>query len=204
MNKRNIFFCHLFFLALFACVANATDLDKSGRDKLEGEKLEDVDPGFEVKSVKTRLQEDVYYLDAECDYVLSDDIKEAIENGVKLGIAFETKIYRERWYGDKEYASQKQKYFIKFHTLSRQYLLSNENSGEQINFSSLEKLINKIKIIKDLPLPDKSALPESRPLLVKVRLRVDIESLPLPLRALSYIDGDWSLDSEWSVWSLED
>ncbi len=170
----------------------------------DAELSELTDPGFVISNVSTSLIDNVYYLDAEIDYQLSDKVIEDLHNGVKIVIAFDIKIYRDRWYGSKEIADLKQRYYFKYHTLSRQYILIHNNSGEQEVFSKLEKLLDRIHNIKHVPLLDKSILPQGRPLLVKVKVYLEVESLPLPLRAVAYFSSDWRLDSDWSVWSLED
>ncbi|THB68255.1 MAG: DUF4390 domain-containing protein [Gammaproteobacteria bacterium] len=177
------------FLSLYIVTVNAN--------------AEEVKPGFTTKKVTTVLEENIYYIDIDSEYVLSDKVADAIGRGVKIVIAVDMIVFYDRWYGAHELVSLKQRYAIKYHVLSKKYLLINENSGDQEAFFSIDSIIYRLQNISKLPLVDKSVLPENKKLLVKVRSSLELDSLPLSVRALSYFSSDWSLDSNWSTWSLE-
>ncbi|MBS1173864.1 MAG: hypothetical protein H6R12_2694 [Proteobacteria bacterium] len=56
--------------------------------------------------------------------------------------------------------------------------------------------------MKDLTLVRADALDADQTYRVEMRVALDIESLPLPLRPRAYLSPDWNLSSEWSRWRL--
>ena len=60
-----------------------------------------------------------------------------------------------------------------------------------------------IGTIVDLPLLDRELLADDETYQARMRVELDIEELPLPLRLLSYFTDEWRLRSEWYTWSLQ-
>lgn len=162
-------------------------------------------PGITIEEVSTLLDDGVYYLDAQVSYVLSEAATDALGNGVELVFAFEIEILKPSWgWWNEEFASLAQRYSIRYHALSRQYVLNNINTGEQSNFKSLEDLTFQLGNMHHVPLLDRQVVPESEALFIKTRARLEIDSLPIPLRPVAYFSSEWRLKSDWSVWPLND
>lgn len=158
---------------------------------------------FVVEHATTRLDGEVYRLDATISYRFSGAVLDALENGVPLTIEVQIEVSRSRWYWmDEEVAELGQFYLLQFHALSRRYLLTSLNSGAQRSFSSLDSAIEVMGRMQDLPLLDKKLLKSDTGYTVRMRARLDIESLPSPLRPVAYLSDEWRLVSEWYEWSL--
>ena len=158
---------------------------------------------FFITGIHTRLQENVYLLDANVDYRFSEEALVALDNGVPLTLQLTIEIQRKRkWWLDAEVANLQQRYRLQFHPLSHQYLLQNLNSGAFYAFQSLSSALDAMGALRDFPLLDVQLIEKEERYEVLLHAELDIESLPSPLRPLAYITPAWRLNSDWYTWSL--
>lgn len=158
---------------------------------------------FFITGIHTRLKDNVYLLDANIEYRLTENVIEALNNGVPITVQVNIEIQRKRrWWLDAEMAVLEQRYQLRYHALSHQYLLQNINSGAFYAFHSLEAALETLGDVNDFPLLDKQLVEEGEEYEVLLHTELDIEALPSPLRPLAYITPAWRLDSDWYTWSL--
>lgn len=160
--------------------------------------------GFTIRSVSTHLQDKVYQLDANIDYQFSDSALEALRNGVPLIILLDIKVEQERsWWLNKTIAELQQGYLLLYHALTEKYIVNNLNSGAQENYEQLSTALSALGKVKDLPILDAHLATSGSRYVVRLRTRLDLESLPAPMRPLAYISSDWRLESNWYQWPLQ-
>jgi hypothetical protein len=160
--------------------------------------------GFTIRSVSTHLQDKVYLLDANIDYHFSDSALEALRNGVPLIVLLDIKVEQvHSWWLNKTIAELQQGYLLLYHALTEKYIVNNLNSGAQDNYEQLSTALSALGKIKDLPILDAHLATSGEHYLVKLRTRLDLESLPAPMRPLAYISSDWRLESDWYEWPLQ-
>jgi hypothetical protein len=158
---------------------------------------------FFITGIHTRLQDNVYLLDANIDYRFSDEALEALDNGVPLTFQLNIEIQRKRnWWLDAEVADLQQRYRLQYHALSHQYLLQNLNSGAFYAYHSLAAARDAMGTLRDFPLLDQQLVKPEEEYEVLLQTELDIEALPSPLRPLAYITPAWRLNSDWYTWSL--
>jgi hypothetical protein len=100
-------------------------------------------------------------------------------------------------------AELQQRYQLVYLPLTQQYQVRNLNSGALHNLPSLQVALSVLGTIVDLPLLDRELLADGNAYQARMRVELDIEELPLPLRLLSYFTDEWRLRSEWYEWSLQ-
>ena len=160
--------------------------------------------GFQVRYANTRLSDQVYVLNAGIDYSFSETALQALNNGVPLTILLEIDVQRKRrWWLDADVAELEQRYRIRFHALSGQYLVRNLNSGALYTYSTLSSALDALGRVRDLPLLDEKLIEPGEKYEVELKAELDIEALPSPLRPLAYITPAWHLGSDWFVCSLK-
>lgn len=160
--------------------------------------------GFTIRSVATHLQDKVYLLDANIDYQFSDAALEALRNGVPLIVLLDIKVEQERsWWLNRTIAELQQGYLLLYHALTEKYIVNNLNSGAQENYDQLSTALTALGKIKNLPILDAQLAKPGQHYLVRLRARLDLESLPAPMRPLAYISSDWRLESDWYRWPLQ-
>ena len=159
---------------------------------------------FSISYAQTRLVENLYLLDAKLHYKLPEVPLEALQNGVTLTFVLTIIVERERWYmWDEQIAVLKQRYQLKYHAFSKQYVLTYLNTGIQTTFSTLEAILIQLGQLEDFPLLDKHLVSENEVYWVHLQTYLDIESLPVPLRPIAYLSSQWRLSSNWYLCPLQ-
>jgi Domain of unknown function (DUF4390) len=156
-----------------------------------------------VESASTRLVNKVYLLNARIHYALSAKALDALYNGVPLTLELHIMVYRQRtllW--DEEVASLTQSYQLRYHALTEQYLVKNLNTESQQSYPTLSSALRALGRVHDFPMLDERLLEHGEKYIAYLRVRLDIESLPAPLRPLAYLSSGWRLSSDWYSWPL--
>ena len=191
--KSNKLTNHSFLLAAFACILISFFIVKNSHAE-----------GFKILAAETKLNNNVFQLEANMDLRFSDDALEALRSGVPLIVLINIEVLKDRnWWWDKTIAELEQGYLLLYHALSEKYIIHNLNSGAQENYISLNAALYSLSNIRDLPLIDKNLLVEDDPYYVRLRTYLDIESLPAPMRPIAYISSQWQLESDWFSWPLK-
>ncbi len=159
--------------------------------------------GIEILSVDPNWAEGVYQVNAIIVYELSTEALDALESGVSLTFSVDVVILRSRKYWlDEKVAILKQQFQLRYHALSDQYILANLNSGAINSFPTLKGALTVMGSMVDLPLFDDKLLNPSLAYFGRMRARLDIDSLPAPLRILAYVKAGWRLTSDWLTWNV--
>ena len=159
-------------------------------------------PGFRIRDATVRLVDGAYVLDANVDYRFSPESLEAMESGVPITVLLEAAIERERPLLDERVASVRARQRIKKHALSEQYVVTDLRTGRARTFASFEEMSAGLGRITGLAMIDRRVLSDDQRYRLRVRVRLDVEALPSPLRPLAYVSSAWRLSSEWYVWPL--
>ena len=158
----------------------------------------------EVKQAKITLQSNSYVLSADIVYQLSEKAKEALQNGVPLFWNIQVKMLQHRnvlW--DKTLVDTAIRYRIQYHALLNMYRVRNEGNGEVYNFSTLSAALDLMSAVRNFRVIEKAELAPEKQYLCAVKVRFDRDALPLPLRPIAYIDPQWYLSSDWTLWHLK-
>ncbi len=159
---------------------------------------------FRIEHADTVLEKGVYHLNAEIDYRFSHEALEALHNGVPITLNMYIEVGSHRWWWfDKVIASLEQRYQLQYHALTKKYLVRNLNSAGQHSYTTLNGALMSLGNIQMLPVIDRKLLKPDTRYWGRLRVQLDIEALPAPLRPLAYISSQWRLGSEWYTWSLQ-
>jgi hypothetical protein len=170
----------------------------------EAEVSEPVEPGFSVVSAETHVVDDVVRLKALFNLRFSDKLIEALKNGVPLNLLIEIEVVKERDYlWSDTVATLEQRIRISYQPLTDNYLYTNLNSGEEFEFPTLESLVAVTSVLGDFPLIDATLLEADSHYRGEIRISIDRDSFPTPLRLMSYVSSDWHLSSDWYTWPLQ-
>lgn len=159
--------------------------------------------GIHIEQAGTALVDDVHYLDADMEVTLSRPIVEALERGIPVQFVLDIAVVRERPYlWDETVATLEQRYELDFHTLTRSYIVRNLNIGTQLAFPSRHAALEHLGHVAELPVIDANLLEEDGSYTGRMRARVDINALPVPLRVRALVSPEWRLNSGWHEWRL--
>lgn len=159
---------------------------------------------FTVATLETRLSAQVYVMDAHIEYQFSKRALEALGSGIPLTLRFDIEVQRRRsWLPDETVAALEQRYQLRYHPLSHYYVVHNINSGAVYTYPSREAAISSLNELHNFPLLDANLIKQGESYEVEMRVELETDTLPTPLRLISYVTPDWHLSSDWSSWSLK-
>lgn len=163
------------------------------------------DAPIEIRDGSARLEDGVWFLDADIDYRLNDTALEALENGLELDIELVIALTeRRRFLWDPEFAELNQRYGLRYHALTERYILRNLNSGEQVSYGALAPALEALGEVRRLPVIDDALLSQKERYDVNLRAVIDIKKLGGVLVVFRLFWNDWRIASDWARWPLED
>jgi len=158
--------------------------------------------GVTIEKASTRLQNSVYQLNANINYELSDEVLEALNNGIAVTMQVTIKIEQPRSYlWDQLIAEKSQRYELKYHALSGQYLVKT-SAGEQRSYLSLASALRGLGQIRALPILEQAQLKDPQDAMVRIKTELDTNALPAPLRPVAWLSSQWKLSSDWYLCPL--
>jgi hypothetical protein len=196
-NKSGKLWSLRFGLAMLACIWLGTS---------HAQNRDDPDrPGyFDVRSASSRLVGGVHTLDARLQLVLSSEALNALSSGVPLTIELQIEVIRvRRFVWDDAAAELATRYELEYRPLSQRYIVRNLNSGDQDSFATLYSALNSLGRVQGLPVIDDALLEADTPYRIRVRVLLNTQQYPAPLRLLFFWRDQWQLESEWFEWLLE-
>lgn len=160
--------------------------------------------GFTVLSATARDVGGVVRLDASFDLHFGATLEEALRNGVELPLLVEIEALRRRDYlWSDTIAHVEQRYRLSFNALTAQYQLHNLNTDAQFRLPNLEAVKAVLGSLNRFPFLDRNLLIDGGSYAARVRIIIERDQLPAPLRLMSYVSSGWALRSEWYQWPLQ-
>lgn len=157
---------------------------------------------FTIDRAELLKQDKGYALRADVDYHFTPPVLKALRNGVPLTLVAQVKVMRpRRLWPDDTLTEERLVYRLRYHALAKLYQVETEESGIQQNFASLPAALLALGRIRH-PLGLKAEqifLGQNYP--VQLRVFLDLEELPLPLRTVAYFTPRWHLRSAWHSWT---
>jgi len=146
-----------------------------------------------------------YKLAADVHFPLSPIAVEALQNSISLVWNIRLKIFQQRAYlWDKELLDRTLSYRVRYHALLNMYQVKNEGNGEIRRFFSQSAAFSALGKIRNLIIVEQAQFPQTENLWVALKVQLDREALPLPLRPIAYFDQQWDLSSDWLQWQIEE
>lgn len=156
------------------------------------------DAGLHVESLVLTRAVDAVVLHPRLDLSLSDPVLEALHNGVPVALLMEARLERKRpWAWPELHAAEERRYVITYHSLSDQYLVHEGKGAALRTFPSRAAVL----VALESPEPWPLALPQDdegdAPWRAAVRVRLDLDALPAPLRLVALFSPGWRIGSPW-------
>ncbi|MDH5511704.1 MAG: DUF4390 domain-containing protein [Gammaproteobacteria bacterium] len=159
---------------------------------------------FKVADLQPRFVEQALVLSGDLELGLNAKVEEALSKGIPLEVAIDIHLYRvRRFLWDPNIAAWTLHRRIQYHALSGQYLVSTllpeAEAGESL--LTLPEALKQLGALNEVKLPLEQPVTEHEHS-VDVRVSLDIEALPTPLRPVAYTSFTWHLNSGWSSWKV--
>jgi hypothetical protein len=142
-------------------------------------------------------------LDAEIAYELNSEVRDALVNGISLIFQIEVQIKSlQSWRFDKVISTTVKTNLLKYHALSKQYVLNDLENGDSDTFPDLESVLIHQGRVTAMYVAEVDELDKQGNFIVQLRSHLLTSKLPLPLRMKSYFSPKWRLNSGWYEWPL--
>ncbi len=158
---------------------------------------------IDFKDFKLVGSPDKFEINTRVEFVLTDYLRSALQNGVTLNARIQFRLGKHNsWWFNKDMPLLTATYQLKYHALSRHYLLSRNDTNEHWNFSTLPSAVRKLSELRKYSLPDISASLGEGEYYILAAADMIPSSLGLPLRIQSLFSDEYKLTSEGVLWPL--
>ncbi|MFP4251937.1 MAG: DUF4390 domain-containing protein [Guyparkeria sp.] len=158
-----------------------------------------------VIDVHAEVREDSLFLDANLELSLGDEVIDALRNSIALNLLVEAEIVEPReWLWDRALLNDRRRLRLEYHALSRTWMVTDFHARETHTFSQLADAVESLSRVRAWRLGNWASLADRPRLLGKLRVTLDVNKLPLPLRVPALFDDNWDLDSDWFLWGLSE
>jgi hypothetical protein len=164
---------------------------------LGGCRTDDEGRRFQVHEVSAKWAAGELLLSIDQKIQLSGKARRALRSGVPLTIMLEVSLREHQ--SQTRVINLERTFVIEYLPLSERYQLTLENGANLQTFARLRHLLNALANQKQLF--ETGALPNGDYELL-VRVRLDRERMPPPMRLPMMFSSGWSHDSSWTAWPL--
>jgi hypothetical protein len=160
--------------------------------------------GYEIRVVEDRIVNGIYVVDSTIHFGLSEDMRNALDSGVSLSFLIEVEIHTPRRYmWDELVVRSAQRLTLEYHALTGGYVVNNQSTHTRRSFPSMDEALEALGDLRGMAVSEERFLPANMPFAGRLRVSLDVESLPPPLRPIAYLSPDWHLRSDWHRWTVE-
>jgi hypothetical protein len=170
----------------------ATDISQAQEDN----------SGFSLREATATGLEGEVHIVSEMELVLSDQVEEAVNNGIPVTIVKEFAVPRSRLVLKRRRVKLEQAYELRRHALSDRYLVSENGSDSVKTYPSVNDALRAIGSASVVTI-QLEADEYRDPPQVTIRVYLDIYALPTALRLRAFISRNWRHNSGWTVWNIE-
>jgi hypothetical protein len=156
-----------------------------------------------VTSAEANIINEMVVIDAHVNYEFSDDALDALRSGIALFIDVDFRIKRQRRFiWDRKVLNLSRRYRFERHALTDRYVITDLVTSDRRIYDSLNAAIADLGQIQKIPVAENSDFDVSMEYKIGLRARLDLESLPAPIRPIAYISPSWRMSSGWYQWTL--
>ncbi len=144
-----------------------------------------------------------YKINTRVEFELTDYLRSALQNGVTLNARIQFRLGKHKsWWFNDDTPLLTVPFQLKYHALSRHYLLSRNDTNEHWNFSNLPSAVRKLNELREYSLPDISSSLGEGKFYILAAADLNPSNLNLPLRFQSLFSDQYKLTSEGVLWPL--
>lgn len=144
-----------------------------------------------------------FEISTRIDFELTDYLRDALKSGVTLNSRVQFRLgEHSSWWFNKDMPLLTVSYQLRYHALSRHYVLSRMDTNEHWNFSTLPASLRKLGESRRYILPDISASLDDGEFYIFAIADMVPATLRLPLRIQSIFSDQYRLTSEGVLWPL--
>lgn len=150
-----------------------------------------------VTAIYAYQEKEVVKITPKLDFTSSKDIKEAIDNGIRIKLIAKSHLFQSiPWWFDDTIASQMIELEISYFNLGKLYTVKNTKSGAQLRFNEYTELWENMESLMvftyryDLFLKQKD-------IRIALRIRLDKGALPIAMQLPVLFNDNWDINTQW-------
>jgi hypothetical protein len=147
-----------------------------------------------VITLSTTLNDTILNISPKLSFETSEQIKEAIDNGIRIQLIAKAQLFIPRkWWFDETLENKKTSLEVFYFTLGKLYVIKDKETGEQLGFNDYEQLWKDFeKLIKF-----QFEAPKNNKTSVKLRIMLDKSALPTVMQLPILFNSDWDINTPW-------
>ena len=162
---------------------------------LAGELLAD---DIKLTSLKYKISNQVLMATATAEFNFNKDVLAAVQSGIPLYFELHIRVVQPRRYiWNEERHRVKYTFSIRRHALSNRFIITNLVTGQRGVYRSIELAIDNLSHLDYLAVLDTKELVKASNLLMEMKFKLDIKSLPAPMIPMAYVSRSWHMSSKW-------
>lgn len=156
-----------------------------------------------ITSAHAYLEDTTYYLDTSFDFSLSEESEKALRHGIPIEIHthFQLRLKR-KWLWDRTISEKKIVYRLEHKPLTKNFLTINLSTGLRKSYNNLNSALDEINSISKMKLFEQNILSKEESYASRIKIYLDIASLPPPMRPQAYFSSSWKISSKWYEWEV--
>ncbi len=172
-------------LSVFLCLSLVAVVETSAQPQAE-----------RVARVEPIVREGKLYIDADIEFAVSGDLRNAAQKGVPIYFTADLEVVSKRWWWfDKTVISEQKTWRVVYNALTRQWRVG---SGDlSLPESSLDDALSLLRNIRGWAVADIKDLETDELYEGKLRLRLNTSLLARPFQVDAFNSSAWSLATPW-------
>ncbi|PLC48889.1 hypothetical protein CR159_16285 [Pollutimonas subterranea] len=172
-------------LSVFLCVSLVAFVDAGAQPEAE-----------RVVRVEPVVRDGKLYIDADIDFAVSGDLRNAAQKGVPIYFTADLEVVSKRWWWfDKTVISEQKTWRVVYNALTRQWRVG---SGDlSLPESSLDDALSLLRNIRGWDVADIKDLETDELYEGRLRLRLNTSLLARPFQVDAFNSSAWSLATPW-------
>ena len=147
---------------------------------------------IEVKHVDFVLRDGRYYLDAKLKFELNKEIRNALDHGIKIHINSQFQLSElQSWLWAKLVSKRALNLELQYHPISNRYVAGFSFQNRPRTFRALDSALDYLGDIGGLIFFDSLIVKPSKEYIAELKVFIDVETLPAPMRPVAYISSRW-------------
>lgn len=156
-----------------------------------------------IKHANLILYEDAWWLEAELDVKLDQNIELALQKGIDLSFMYEFQLIKpEKYWFDDEILTERKSITLSYHALTKQFLV--QQGKQQSAFDTLSEAKHVLTHIRDWRLASRNILDKNETYQAALKVHLDQSKLPKALQVDVLGESEWNLSSPTFNWWFKD
>ena len=160
---------------------------------------------IKLSSFNSYERNEHFLVDATFELDFSDEVLEALKHGIPIQVHVDCEVRTSRkWVPDKTINALEYSYQLLHQPLTEDYLTVNLKTGLRQSYDNLSAALVQIGHLENISLINKKSLAEDEVYKGRIRMYLDLDSLPTPMRPQVYFMKNWDISSDWHEWVIKE